>query len=139
GCARAPRPPPSRADGLGCRRGADRSIRGRAPEHPDGSERVPLRLRGGGPPGRHRQLEPRRPPVRAGPRPPPEARTRLPRRPALSDYFYGWAKAAYELLGLVYASGALSRRVEVASTDLGATGCLRAPLRGQTGGARRPG
>jgi hypothetical protein len=38
----------------------------------------------------------------------------------LSDNFYGWAKAAYELLGFVYASGGLGRRLEVVQVRIGA-------------------
>ena len=38
----------------------------------------------------------------------------------LSDNFYGWAKGAYELLGFVYASGALGRRLEVVQVRIGA-------------------
>jgi len=38
----------------------------------------------------------------------------------LSDNFYGWAKAAYELLGFVYASGALGRKLEVVQVRIGA-------------------
>jgi NAD+ dependent glucose-6-phosphate dehydrogenase len=38
----------------------------------------------------------------------------------LSDNFYGWAKAAYELLGFVYASGGLGRQLEVVQVRIGA-------------------
>jgi NAD+ dependent glucose-6-phosphate dehydrogenase len=38
----------------------------------------------------------------------------------LSDNFYGWSKAAYELLGFVYASGSLGRRLEVVLLRIGA-------------------
>jgi nucleoside-diphosphate-sugar epimerase len=38
----------------------------------------------------------------------------------LSDNFYGWAKAAYELLGFVYASGGLGRKLEVVLLRIGA-------------------
>jgi nucleoside-diphosphate-sugar epimerase len=38
----------------------------------------------------------------------------------LSDNFYGWAKGAYELLGWVYASGALGRQLEVVQIRIGA-------------------
>jgi nucleoside-diphosphate-sugar epimerase len=38
----------------------------------------------------------------------------------LSDNFYGWAKASYELLGFVYASGALGRKLEVVQVRIGA-------------------
>jgi NAD+ dependent glucose-6-phosphate dehydrogenase len=38
----------------------------------------------------------------------------------LSDNLYGWAKAAYELLGFVYASGELGRRLEVVQVRIGA-------------------
>jgi nucleoside-diphosphate-sugar epimerase len=38
----------------------------------------------------------------------------------LSDNFYGWAKASYELLGFVYASGAFGRRLEVVQVRIGA-------------------
>jgi len=38
----------------------------------------------------------------------------------LSDNFYGWAKAAYQLLGFVYASGALGRKLEVVQVRIGA-------------------
>ncbi len=38
----------------------------------------------------------------------------------LSDNFYGWAKAAYELLGFVYASGSLGRKLEVVLLRIGA-------------------
>jgi NAD+ dependent glucose-6-phosphate dehydrogenase len=38
----------------------------------------------------------------------------------LSDNFYGWAKAAYELLGFVYACGAFGRKLEVVLVRIGA-------------------
>jgi nucleoside-diphosphate-sugar epimerase len=38
----------------------------------------------------------------------------------LSDNFYGWSKAAYELLGFVYASGSLGRKLEVVLLRIGA-------------------
>ena len=38
----------------------------------------------------------------------------------LSDNFYGWAKATYELLGFLYASGGLGRRLEVVQVRIGA-------------------
>jgi nucleoside-diphosphate-sugar epimerase len=38
----------------------------------------------------------------------------------LSDNFYGWAKAAYELLGFVYACGSLGRQLEVVCLRIGA-------------------
>jgi uronate dehydrogenase/NAD+ dependent glucose-6-phosphate dehydrogenase len=38
----------------------------------------------------------------------------------LSDNFYGWAKAAYELLGFVYACGSLGRKLEVVQVRIGA-------------------
>jgi NAD+ dependent glucose-6-phosphate dehydrogenase len=38
----------------------------------------------------------------------------------LSDNFYGWSKAAYELLGFVYASGSLGRQLEVVLLRIGA-------------------
>ncbi len=38
----------------------------------------------------------------------------------LSDNFYGWAKAAYELLGFPYASGAFGRKLEVVQVRIGA-------------------
>jgi nucleoside-diphosphate-sugar epimerase len=38
----------------------------------------------------------------------------------LSDNLYGWAKAAYELLGFVYASGAFGRKLEVVQVRIGA-------------------
>jgi nucleoside-diphosphate-sugar epimerase len=38
----------------------------------------------------------------------------------LSDNFYGWTKAASELLGFVYASGAFGRRLEVVCLRIGA-------------------
>jgi hypothetical protein len=38
----------------------------------------------------------------------------------LSDNFYGWAKASYELLGFVYACGALGRKLEVVQVRIGA-------------------
>jgi nucleoside-diphosphate-sugar epimerase len=38
----------------------------------------------------------------------------------LSDNFYGWAKASYELLGHVYASGAFGRQLEVVLLRIGA-------------------
>ncbi len=38
----------------------------------------------------------------------------------LSDNFYGWSKAAYELLGFVYACGSLGRRLEVVQVRIGA-------------------
>ena len=38
----------------------------------------------------------------------------------LSDNFYGWSKATYELLGFVYASGSLGRQLEVVLVRIGA-------------------
>jgi NAD+ dependent glucose-6-phosphate dehydrogenase len=38
----------------------------------------------------------------------------------LSDNFYGWAKAAYEFLGFVYACGSLGRKLEVVLLRIGA-------------------
>ncbi|RYH07528.1 NAD(P)-dependent oxidoreductase [Tropicimonas sp. IMCC6043] len=38
----------------------------------------------------------------------------------LSDNFYGWAKASYELLGFPYACGTFGRRLEVVSLRIGA-------------------
>ena len=38
----------------------------------------------------------------------------------VSDNFYGWAKAAYELLGFVYACGAFGRKLEVVQVRIGA-------------------
>ena len=38
----------------------------------------------------------------------------------LSDNFYGWAKATYELLGYPYASGAFGRKLEVVQIRIGA-------------------
>ena len=38
----------------------------------------------------------------------------------LSDNFYGWAKASYELLGHLYASGAFGRKLEVVQVRIGA-------------------
>ncbi len=38
----------------------------------------------------------------------------------LSDNFYGWCKASYELLGFVYASGAFGRKLEVVQVRIGA-------------------
>jgi nucleoside-diphosphate-sugar epimerase len=38
----------------------------------------------------------------------------------LSDNFYGWAKASYELLGFVYAAGRLGRSLEVVQVRIGA-------------------
>jgi nucleoside-diphosphate-sugar epimerase len=38
----------------------------------------------------------------------------------LSDNFYGWAKACYELLGFVYACGAFGRALEVVQVRIGA-------------------
>ena len=38
----------------------------------------------------------------------------------LSDNFYGWTKASYELLGFVYACGALGRKLEVVQLRIGA-------------------
>lgn len=38
----------------------------------------------------------------------------------LSDNFYGWAKAAYELLGFVFASGTFGRAVETVCIRIGA-------------------
>ncbi len=43
-----------------------------------------------------------------------------PSDPPLSDNFYGWAKASYELLGLVYASGVFGRKLEVVQVRIGA-------------------
>ena len=39
---------------------------------------------------------------------------------ALSDNFYGWAKAAYELLGFPYSSGIFGRQLEVIHIRIGA-------------------
>jgi hypothetical protein len=55
----------------------------------------------------------------------------------LSDNFYGWSKAAYELLGFVYACGSLGRKLEVvllrigAPRDVAARHYVRGPLREQ--------
>lgn len=38
----------------------------------------------------------------------------------LSDNFYGWAKACYELLGFVYACGTFGRKLEVVQVRIGA-------------------
>jgi hypothetical protein len=38
----------------------------------------------------------------------------------LSDNFYGWSKAAYELLGFVYACGSLGRKLEIVQVRIGA-------------------
>ncbi len=38
----------------------------------------------------------------------------------LSDNFYGWSKASYELLGFVYACGGLGRQLEVVQIRIGA-------------------
>ncbi|HYM90506.1 MAG TPA: NAD(P)-dependent oxidoreductase [bacterium] len=38
----------------------------------------------------------------------------------LSDNFYGWAKASYELLGFTYACGALGRKLQVIQLRIGA-------------------
>ena len=38
----------------------------------------------------------------------------------LSDNFYGWAKASYELLGFVYACGVFGRKLEVVQVRIGA-------------------
>jgi nucleoside-diphosphate-sugar epimerase len=38
----------------------------------------------------------------------------------LSDNFYGWSKACYELLGFVYACGGLGRKLEVVLVRIGA-------------------
>ena len=38
----------------------------------------------------------------------------------LSDNFYGWAKAGYELLGFVYACGVFGRKLEVVQLRIGA-------------------
>ena len=38
----------------------------------------------------------------------------------LSDNFYGWSKSAYELLGFVFASGRLGRKLEIVSIRVGA-------------------
>ena len=38
----------------------------------------------------------------------------------LSDNFYGWAKAAYELLGFPYACGVFGRKLEVVQVRIGA-------------------
>jgi NAD+ dependent glucose-6-phosphate dehydrogenase len=43
-----------------------------------------------------------------------------PRDLPLSDNFYGWAKASYELLGFVYACGELGRKLEVVQIRVGA-------------------
>jgi nucleoside-diphosphate-sugar epimerase len=43
-----------------------------------------------------------------------------PEMPPLSDNYYGWAKAAYELLGFVFATGqGLPRRLEVVQLRIG--------------------
>jgi nucleoside-diphosphate-sugar epimerase len=38
----------------------------------------------------------------------------------VSDNFYGWAKASYELLGFVYACGVFGRKLEVVQVRIGA-------------------
>jgi uronate dehydrogenase/NAD+ dependent glucose-6-phosphate dehydrogenase len=38
----------------------------------------------------------------------------------LSDSFYGWAKASYELLGFVYACGVFGRKLDVVLIRIGA-------------------
>jgi len=43
-----------------------------------------------------------------------------PADPPLSDNFYGWAKAGYELLGFVYACGAFGRKLDVVQLRIGA-------------------
>jgi hypothetical protein len=44
-----------------------------------------------------------------------------PEMPARSDNFYGWSKAAYELLGFVFATGAVDgRKLEVVQWRIGA-------------------
>jgi NAD+ dependent glucose-6-phosphate dehydrogenase len=43
-----------------------------------------------------------------------------PRDLPLSDNFYGWSKASYELLGFVYACGDLGRKLEVVQIRVGA-------------------
>jgi NAD+ dependent glucose-6-phosphate dehydrogenase len=60
----------------------------------------------------------------------------------LSDNFYGWSKAAYELLGFVYACGSLGRPLEVvllrigAPRDVSASHYVRGPLAEQHVGPR---
>ncbi len=43
----------------------------------------------------------------------------FPEEVPLSDNFYGWAKAAYELLAFPYASGAFGRKLEVVQVRIG--------------------
>ncbi len=38
----------------------------------------------------------------------------------LSDNFYGWAKASYELLGFIFASGRMGRKLETVAVRIGA-------------------
>ena len=45
--------------------------------------------------------------------------TVYPEELALSDNFYGWAKATYELLGYPYACGAFGRKLEVIQVRIG--------------------
>jgi nucleoside-diphosphate-sugar epimerase len=42
-----------------------------------------------------------------------------PYAPALSDNFYGWAKATYEHMGFLFASGSLGRKLEVVMVRIG--------------------
>ena len=44
----------------------------------------------------------------------------FPEELPLSDNFYGWAKASYELLGFPYASGIFGRKLEVVQIRIGA-------------------
>ena len=44
----------------------------------------------------------------------------FPEELPLSDNFYGWAKASYELLGFPYACGAFGRKLEVVQIRIGA-------------------
>ena len=43
-----------------------------------------------------------------------------PDRPALSDNFYGWAKASYEHVGFLFACGSLGRKMGVVMVRIGA-------------------
>jgi len=55
----------------------------------------------------------------------------------LSDNLYGWAKAAYELLGFVFASGAFGRAIETVFIRIGAPRPITMGVPGDLAGYRR--
>ena len=57
----------------------------------------------------------------------------------VSDNFYGWCKASYELLGFVYASGAFGRKLEVVQVRIGAPREIAPPEQSSPAAARHVG